>query len=265
MQSSTGMFFRAVVMLACLIAVPLAALFGTKLPELTKQVLGDRWSVISNWLPGPHNESAALGSTGQAVSPSPGNASGPIPNSFQSPASAALWFADNRGPNGALVASDGTAAPAIAGIRAPCPTVPGHQPWVTAVQASYNEQVTAVPRMVPNWPGQPAANRPADASSMNSIPGSSLSPLAGQANLVPPPINSTDQFTQYVRRLQELGAVYYLLETWGERGQLFRFYCKVAVGGNPNYTRYFDAADADPLVAMGKVVQQIMAWRNGAP
>ncbi len=34
MQSSTGVVFRAIVMLACLVAIPLIAMFGRSLPEL---------------------------------------------------------------------------------------------------------------------------------------------------------------------------------------------------------------------------------------
>lgn len=74
---------------------------------------------------------------------------------------------------------------------------------------------------------------------------------------------ATDRFTYALDRLRELGAVYYLLETWGNEGQRFRFHCKMAVGGNPGYTRRFEATDADPLQAMARVLSDVETWRAG--
>jgi hypothetical protein len=71
------------------------------------------------------------------------------------------------------------------------------------------------------------------------------------------------QFVATQRRLRDLGATYYLLETWGSQGQLFRFYCKVAIAGNASYTRYFEATDSEPLQAMAKVLEQVQGWRAG--
>ena len=42
MESSTVIAFRALVMLACLIIVPLAAIFGSQFPDVVKSVLVDR-------------------------------------------------------------------------------------------------------------------------------------------------------------------------------------------------------------------------------
>jgi len=63
-------------------------------------------------------------------------------------------------------------------------------------------------------------------------------------------------------RLRELGASYYLLESWGSQRQLYRFSCKMAVGDNADFTRYFEAADADPLQAMLRVLGQVETWRK---
>jgi hypothetical protein len=63
------------------------------------------------------------------------------------------------------------------------------------------------------------------------------------------------------KRLRELGAVYYLLELWGDDRQLHRFYCQVAVGGNRNFTRHFQATAPDALSAMRQVLEEIEAWR----
>ena len=64
-------------------------------------------------------------------------------------------------------------------------------------------------------------------------------------------------------RLQQLGATYYVLETWGNQQQLYRFYCKVAVAGNADYTHCFEAVHAEPLQAMLQVLRQVETWREG--
>jgi hypothetical protein len=75
--------------------------------------------------------------------------------------------------------------------------------------------------------------------------------------------DAPDRFTYVLDRLRELGAVYYLLETWGSEGLRFRFHCKMAIGGNPSYTRHFEATDRDAMQAMGKVLAEVETWRAG--
>lgn len=266
-------------MLACLIAVPLAALFGTKLPELAKNALGDRWKVISDLLPGSHSEGSTAAPAAQAGGPPVGSYSGPAPSFPQTtPAFAPQWSAENRPP--AELAAPGASATSLAPLAGGVVnnfTTPGASPSPGAVAASYNEPVAAGGTAgFTGFPGQPSPGGPTvprPASSMALGMGDlNRRPEAPQATAPPPfasvpnlgasPAPAGDRFTQYQRRLQELGAIYYLLETWGERGQLFRFYCKVGVGGNPNYTRYFDATDPEPLGAMAKVVQQVEASQS---
>ncbi len=74
---------------------------------------------------------------------------------------------------------------------------------------------------------------------------------------------ANEQFAALERKLRDLGASYYLLETWGNDGELYRFQCKMGVGGNPNYQRHFEATDRDKLQAMARVLEQVEAWRNG--
>jgi hypothetical protein len=69
-------------------------------------------------------------------------------------------------------------------------------------------------------------------------------------------------FGEIQDRLRKLGATYYLLESWGNQQQFYRFSCKVAVGGNADYTHYFEAVGANPHQAMIQVLQQIEAWRG---
>ena len=74
---------------------------------------------------------------------------------------------------------------------------------------------------------------------------------------------AADQFHVIQTRLRQLGATYYLLESWGNQPQMYRFYCKMAVGGSAQYTRCFEATHADPLQSMEQVLRQVEAWRNG--
>lgn len=74
---------------------------------------------------------------------------------------------------------------------------------------------------------------------------------------------ASDPFTATHARLRQLGATYYLLESlpsWGGQPQQYRFFCKVAVGGNPNFTQRFEATEAEPLRAMSQVLQQVEIW-----
>ena len=71
------------------------------------------------------------------------------------------------------------------------------------------------------------------------------------------------RFTRIERRLRQLGATYYLLESWGAEGHLFRFHCRMAIGGQPHQNRYFEATDEDPLEAMEQVLQEVQHWRFG--
>ena len=44
---------------------------------------------------------------------------------------------------------------------------------------------------------------------------------------------------------------------------MYHFCCKMAVGGNPDYTHYFEQVEFDPLQAMIQVLRQVEAWRAG--
>jgi hypothetical protein len=75
----------------------------------------------------------------------------------------------------------------------------------------------------------------------------------------------TTQFRRMEQRLRELGATYYLLETWGSSGDRYRFFCKMAISGTADYSRnrIFQATAADALHAMQDVLEQVEQWRSG--
>ncbi len=82
-------------------------------------------------------------------------------------------------------------------------------------------------------------------------------------NALNPPASPADVFRPVENRLRELGATYYLLESWSGQQQLYRFYCKMAVAGSADYTRHFEATESDPLEAMLCVLQRVEAWKQG--
>ena len=93
----------------------------------------------------------------------------------------------------------------------------------------------------------------------------------GQAN--PPPLptapssrpaqlgSGDSRFGRIQERLRQLGATYYRLETWGERDELYRFHCRVALAGSSSFSRHFEVTDADPLRAMTRVLEEVEASR----
>ncbi|MCE5303060.1 MAG: hypothetical protein LLF97_08125 [Planctomycetaceae bacterium] len=86
------------------------------------------------------------------------------------------------------------------------------------------------------------------------------SPIASSVALQETP---GDPFETIPKRLQQLGATYYLLESWGSQQPMYRFYCKMAIGGSVDYTRCFEAVQSDPLQAMRQVLRQVESWHSG--
>jgi hypothetical protein len=64
--------------------------------------------------------------------------------------------------------------------------------------------------------------------------------------------------------LQQLGAVEYTLEKWGDSGRLYRFRCLVAFDSSPGNRRHFEAVDEDGARAVEEVVRQVRLWRGAA-
>lgn len=139
------------------------------------------------------------------------------------------------------------------------------RPSADAVASSNNLQ------MHPTLTAPPGSVAPAAQAQMHP---SATDPNAGLFHLTPPgassaappastPPASGDLFSSIQIRLRELGATYYLLETWGQDGSLYRFHCKMTLAGNSRHNRHFEATEADPLLAMQRVLEQVEAWRAG--
>lgn len=108
----------------------------------------------------------------------------------------------------------------------------------------------------------PSANIAMPAQSSSNPAG--IVPVNYQAPVETPAIaTGANPFLQIQERLKQLGATYYLLETWGTEQQFYRFYCRMAVGGNVNYAHCFESTANDPIKAMNEVLRQVEDWRKG--
>ncbi len=74
-----------------------------------------------------------------------------------------------------------------------------------------------------------------------------------------PPL-ADDRLATLQRRLEQLGATYYRLESCGNEGPRFRFECRVAFDRASFCARHFEATDRDPMQAIVAVVRQVEAW-----
>jgi hypothetical protein len=202
-QSSAVVALRALIMLLCLVALPLAALFGSSLPAVIKAVREGRWPVLTHTSP-------SSGARRDLDEPPRFEPSAPLP-----PAAAGGTASPAARPPGANLAAGSPPQPwSAAGPKKPA----------DVVQAGYN------------------------------------APLPGASPVMPA---AADPYTFAQDRLRQLGATYYLLETWGQ--QQYRFFCRMAIGGNPHFTKHFEATDSDPLRAIAGVLRQVESWRAKQP
>ena len=76
----------------------------------------------------------------------------------------------------------------------------------------------------------------------------------------PPPLSAAnDEIQMHLGFLKNLGVAQYALEKWGTG---YRFKCAVPLGDNPDFTRQFEAIDADPLATVRQVVGDVTSWQN---
>jgi hypothetical protein len=128
--------------------------------------------------------------------------------------------------------------------------VPVPRPLNGPVEARTANEVAAA--------GNPAVEQPRGIPALQETAGTERFPAATAGN-------GLDRFAGVQHRLRQLGATYSLLESWGAQSELYRFHCRVAVGGSTNFTRSFEASAADPVEAMAKVAQQIEQWQSSRP
>jgi len=229
-QSSAAVTCRALVMLACLVVIPLVAVFGGTLPEKLE-------SLVSSYL--------------SPAAPPPGGGHGE-PARFQ--------------PMQAAAVDPAMAVGRLTGRSNPTLATPPGPTWGTGQAASTS--------VVPAGYEVPVASQtPAGSAAAPAVPTARGAPGGGGIRQPrplatpsePPRSAPTDPFTAMQTRLQQLGATYVLLESIGNRQEVYRCYCRVAIGGDPSYAYYFEAIDSAPLTAMAQVVRQVEQWRARRP
>ncbi len=227
-----GHIFRAFVMLACLAVVPIVAMYGKQIQEFGRAVLETyraRVQTKSEAVPAVATGTATL-QTGAPAAADPMLSASPWSENLA---------AREPGPLRPVASVSDAARNPFDGNRLPNAQTADAAGGVQ--QASFSES-------------PPSAKSRGGATLAGEAPNSSTA-------ITP----STAQFRRIEQRLRELGATYYLLETWGPSGDRYRFFCRMAIAGNSDYgrNRIFQSTDSDPLRAMQSVLEQAEQWRSG--
>jgi hypothetical protein len=255
MGSSFGLVIRAMVMLACLAVVPLVAMYGKYAPDFAQAVMEAYKSRTRA------NADTDPREAGGDAPPFSGSAArnGGVPSKYTGsplPYGAPLTSID-RGLNASPLSDSAPAGPAAdddEGLK----------------RASFNAPLSDRAGERGGSP-RPNSASPGNTTTFSSNGPDQIHPAAGA--IAPRSGDSTTatgddcttQFRRMEQRLRELGATYYLLETWGSSGDRYRFFCKMAIAGTADYNRnrIFQATAGDPLHAMQDVLEQVEQWRAG--
>ena len=65
-----------------------------------------------------------------------------------------------------------------------------------------------------------------------------------------------------LEQLRSMGVAEYALESWGRRGNLYRFHCIMPIGPSDNLTTQFEAVNEDPRVSVRKVLHEAVCWQQ---
>lgn len=219
MHSSASVTCRALAMLTCAVAIPLVAIFGGSLGELS------HWLWTIGKMESSQNTAQACGETPQFEYLDPSDR---VADPWSSPSPSPPGSTTNS----ARRASEVVGEPSVGQMLTY--GVPG-----TSGTSSAGD---------PHRPRVGSRPGPEEAilASYETAAGSRSRPLC------------PDEAEQIQRELRRLGAVHYLLESWGSEGN-YRFVCRIAIEGNPQYTRYFEATGRDGLSVMKRVLQQVEA------
>jgi hypothetical protein len=243
-QSSTATTFRAFVMLTCILLIPLAAISGTSFPSVVKAIQNGRWPTLADFRGPSENSKAGLSEAPRF------NASSTV--SSPQPGVSTQAFPRSSAPTSAVVPAN---------YETPIANSPGQSTSFPQNNGPENRDRTAPSEFARSG----LENRFSTQSERTQ--GGRATEGANSASSVPqlPASGHSDPdatIKAIHTRLKQLGATYYLLEPCGDRMESFRCFCKVAVGGNPHFTRNFQQIDADPVKAMTMVLQQIEDWQK---
>ncbi len=79
-----------------------------------------------------------------------------------------------------------------------------------------------------------------------------------------PPVESSDRLQRITAKLRELGASYYLLESWGKEVPTYRFYCQMESVEPARRKKSFEATETTPIRAMEVVLNDVVRWLREA-
>ncbi len=291
MRTSLAMFGRLSVLAVCLIVIPLIALFGGSLPELTRTVLDRYWNgeviaaeqtleeaprfeptvairapaELSHRAAAPLFREAAVEAglpRGEQVTPAfSRQADLKAAKSQEVFPVVSSQLPTNKTQTNRFVPASAQAMPIPAGESdlASGSRFPQEIPF-TAQPVSFTETGK-------KGSGSIAASPMAPPSSSALVP---IAPVSPQEPFFPAGKGDAqaDRFSQIQSRLRQLGAVYYRLETWGDRPQGFRFHCQMGIEGQSRLAQQFEATDTVAVRAMQRVLAEVESWhaqRQGKP
>ncbi|HWA99651.1 MAG TPA: hypothetical protein VG713_14210 [Pirellulales bacterium] len=276
MQSTRIMALRVFVTLACMVVVPLLAIFGTSWASFgSLSSNGSKQTPPAAVFERPTAAEMATGfgpplAAPLVMSPAAAQASpptmpiGPAQAPIQLPAMQTLAgeplsaemaavAAKFNGPltNAAepAAAVDGSVSVASpSGPFAPLPTRTGAR----GIPSRRSTPVAMAQAPEPSAMSGSQESSPVSHASFDSVPAANLAER----------IATDDWFKAAQDHLQAVGAVSYQLETWGRNGELYRFHCDVASAENPDSPRHFEAIDRNPAQSVQLVLNQVDAWRT---
>lgn len=259
---------RSLVLWAFLLGVPLAALIWTPAGEVVDAFLADRLREYIDWGGGRGRSAKSLpadpprGASPARALATPRDLAAETSPLAQVPR-AAPPAAPEIPPSPFSAGEEFTPLPpldadASGGAAAPVSDVARAGGWNPS---NWSRASSGTPRGAaqPVNYQTPAGTSPAPAGPLVPVgQGAGAAPAAAPGA----PLANGEPFASRFARLQELGAQYYLLETWGSQPGQFRFHAKLALTPNSAYTRQFEATAADPLVAVEQVLREVEAWRR---
>lgn len=246
--------------LACLVIIPMAAVFGTWLPDLVRQLSQVPWGMapaVARELFSPATSEPALSEAPPWGQTNSSTVAPPTRAVHAGAAVAAAGLVNGNQVPGGVVSPGGPTYPNNGCIL-------GGTPVAGSFAAQSRQGAHGNAPLDPHVPAeavQPTSDPNYSPSSLCTPPQGALP--AGVPALVQAEGTgaSSDMFVAIQSRLQQLGAVYYLLETWGSDPACYRFYARMAVAGNRNVTRHFEAVDRIPIRAMQRVLETVERWK----
>jgi hypothetical protein len=266
MQSSAMVALRTVIMITCLVAVPLAAVFGTALPKVVQSAF-DRgktspWSRPATTEDEPAPPVLAVEDLNPTAPAQPGPESSVADNSLRLPIAHIT---------GVRPIDEGLLTPPSAATVQTAPL--WNPPPPRTAQAPKTRDMTAhfAPSPVPHRMDEAHARHEPRAGGLQktvySQPHGEAAEDSAEDHDRLVAVERADSgradnvLADGERRLRRLGATYYRLETWGGDGQLYRCSCNIAVSAGSRVTRHFEAIEAAPSQAIEAVIKQVDAWR----